>query len=326
MDKENEPKGIGASEAQKSLAALGAAVKELREKKKVSLDEVSEVTCIRRNLLEDVESGDFSRFKALTYARGFVRNYLEYLEAPELWEEYRAQLTLDTFAVEGGEGKRFGASAPRVKAPGRAMALQPQGFRHSRARRNLIVLLFVVAAAAVALIGYNWGRIGGEISKVQRQQSADMMEDRRADRSRYDEQRAAEEEEIRRTRAARIEEAESADGAPALSADASISSDEEPAPPVEPAPQPEPAPAPKPTLVVRAGGTCWLQVNNGKKTLFAGTVKKGWEEAFPLDGTLSVRYGAAQNVTVSHNGAEFVVPGKGVVSVEYGADGTSRKK
>ncbi|MGI6074762.1 MAG: helix-turn-helix domain-containing protein [Pyramidobacter sp.] len=325
MDKENGQKGTEAQEARKSLADLGAAVKALREEKNISLDEVSQATCIRKNLLEDVESGDFSRFKALTYARGFVRNYLEYLEAPELWKEYSSQLTLDIFG-EVQSGGVYRASTP-LEVPGsRTMALQPRGFRHSKARRNLIVLLFIVAAAAVALVGYNWGHIGGEISKVQQQQSMAVMKDRQADQSRYDEQRAAEEEEIERARAAQSEGKEGVGAEAAVSEDATLSADEEPVPPVQPSSEPEAAPAPEPTLAIRASGTCWLQVSSGKKTLFTGTVKKGWERTFSLDGSLSVRYGAAQNVTVSHNGAEFAVPGKGVLSMEYGADGTSRKK
>ena len=55
------------------------------------------------------------------------------------------------------------------------------------------------------------------------------------------------------------------------------------------------------------------------------TVSEGFEQTFPLDRTLSVRFGAGQNVLVSTNGRDFASPGAGVQRFEYRPDGSSLK-
>jgi cytoskeleton protein RodZ len=308
---------------QRSLAELGAAVKELRESKNITLDEVSSATCIRKNFLEGIESGDFSCYKALTYARGFVRNYLNYLDAPDLWEEYRLQLTIDTFAPESAAPGKARGARQLVHSGSGSMVMPTRGFRHSSARRNLIVILCAVAAAAAALVWYNWGRIGGEISRVQQQQALDQMKTRQAEQSRYDEQRAAEEQEVMRQTAAQNE---------AVSDDA-VSSADAVSPDVpaaeetvqKPAPETPPAPVHVPELTIRTTGSCWIRIVRGKTTLFEGLAGRGWEKSYPLSEAIDVRYGAPQNVTVSLDGKKLPLAGRGVTHLEYRADGTVRK-
>jgi len=323
----NDEKGQSAAERetkQRSLAELGAAVRELRETKNITLDEVSAATCIRRNFLEGIEAGDFSGFKALTYARGFVRSYLEYLESPELWEEYRLQLTLDSFARDAAaQGKVSGVKLP-ARSGARAMAMQARGFRHSSTRRNLILILCAAAAAAGVLVWYNWSSIGGEISRVQQQQALDQMKTRQEEQSRYDEQRAAEEQEVVRQNAA-----QNGGTAPDAAAPAESVSADVPAAPEAPA-QPPAAETPEaavhvPELTIRATGSCWLRITRGKTALYEGVAGRGWEKTFSLSENIDVRYGAPQNVSVTLDGKKLPPVGRGVTHLEYRTDGSVRK-
>jgi cytoskeletal protein RodZ len=58
---------------------LGQQFKQAREVKGVSLSEAAEKTKILTRLLEDLETDNFERMAAPTYAKGFIKIYAEYL-------------------------------------------------------------------------------------------------------------------------------------------------------------------------------------------------------------------------------------------------------
>ena len=57
----------------------GERLREEREKKNLSLEEVSRATKIRPSFLTAIEKGDYNKLPSGTYAHGFVRNYAKYL-------------------------------------------------------------------------------------------------------------------------------------------------------------------------------------------------------------------------------------------------------
>jgi hypothetical protein len=64
------------------------------------------------------------------------------------------------------------------------------------------------------------------------------------------------------------------------------------------------------SIVVTAGGPCWLQVRNATgQVLFTGTLTPGQIQTFSGDD-LRLRLGAAGNVTLQVNGSSLVVPVK----------------
>jgi cytoskeleton protein RodZ len=66
------------------MGDLGRLLREAREEKGVSLEEVEEATHIRRKFLQALEEEDFGALPAETYVKGFLRTYAMYLElAPE---------------------------------------------------------------------------------------------------------------------------------------------------------------------------------------------------------------------------------------------------
>ncbi|OON89845.1 MULTISPECIES: helix-turn-helix domain-containing protein [unclassified Pyramidobacter] len=329
MKDANTPTSERRKDEPRSLQELGAELQRLRESKNLTLDDISAATCIRKNFLEDIEAGNFARFKALVYARGFVRTCTTLLGAPELWNEYRQQLTIDTFGPAQGAsesadrsesaGRRHSMMPPSsVRAGAANMGLPARGFRHSSTRRNGVILLVLLIVGALGGLWFNWDRLRGEVSKLQREQAYDEMKSREAEQARHDEMRKAEEAAVQREMQAR-RQAENAGAEP----------DAEP--PLVPAEKPAVMPektgeaAAKAALTIRASGDCWLRVREGDKDLLVTTVREGFEQTFPLDRTLSVRFGAGQNVQVSTNGTDFSSPGGGVQRLEYRPDGSSLK-
>ena len=59
---------------------VGQLLREARERKRISLEEVEEATHIRKKFLQAMEEGNFAALPAEAYVRGFLRTYASYLE------------------------------------------------------------------------------------------------------------------------------------------------------------------------------------------------------------------------------------------------------
>ncbi|MBI2216417.1 MAG: DUF4115 domain-containing protein [Candidatus Rokubacteria bacterium] len=64
------------------MSSLGSHLRELRERRAVSLDEISRVTRVPRSYLEALETGELSKLPAPVFVRGFIRAYCQVLGAP----------------------------------------------------------------------------------------------------------------------------------------------------------------------------------------------------------------------------------------------------
>ena len=62
------------------MGDLGQLLREAREQKGVSLEEVEEATRIRQKFLQALEEEDYGALPAETYVKGFLRTYATYLE------------------------------------------------------------------------------------------------------------------------------------------------------------------------------------------------------------------------------------------------------
>jgi cytoskeletal protein RodZ len=61
------------------MKTVGEMLREAREHKSLSLEQVEEGTKIRLKFLTAIESDNFSTMPSLSYAKGFVKNYSEFL-------------------------------------------------------------------------------------------------------------------------------------------------------------------------------------------------------------------------------------------------------
>ena len=60
------------------MSSLGPYLRELRERRGVSLEEMARATRVGRPYLEALEAGEFSKLPAPVFTRGFVREYARY--------------------------------------------------------------------------------------------------------------------------------------------------------------------------------------------------------------------------------------------------------
>jgi cytoskeletal protein RodZ len=97
------------------MESIGQRFKTARERKRVSLSQAAAKTRIKVQVLEAMEQDDFSKIPALTYSRGFIRMYAEFLglEGGPLVQEFNA--------LQGGKGRDAQPAAkkpePKAAAP-----------------------------------------------------------------------------------------------------------------------------------------------------------------------------------------------------------------
>ena len=68
----------------------GAVLKQIRELKSITLDELAKITCIRSTYLEAIEEENFKKFTSEIYLKGYLICYIEAMKLPaeQIIEEY----------------------------------------------------------------------------------------------------------------------------------------------------------------------------------------------------------------------------------------------
>lgn len=134
---------------------LGATLREARERRGLSLEEVERHLRIRPHLLEALERGDLESLASAVQARGFLRNYAEFLGL-------EPQLLLESYDGRRRERK----TAPRAPAPAEP-AQRPSVQVRSRRPRWLSPDLFIAAGVSLAVVALLiWG--GGRVMAAMR--------------------------------------------------------------------------------------------------------------------------------------------------------------
>ncbi|MBU0999897.1 helix-turn-helix domain-containing protein [Patescibacteria group bacterium] len=62
------------------MRTVGQVLKEERERKFYTLDEIEKATKIRKELLEALEAGEYSKLPPQTFVQGFIKNYGKFLK------------------------------------------------------------------------------------------------------------------------------------------------------------------------------------------------------------------------------------------------------
>ena len=65
------------------MVRLGQRLREIRQYKGLSIEEVAKATKIRAQFISAIESGDYKNLPAKAYAQGFVKNYVAFLSLPQ---------------------------------------------------------------------------------------------------------------------------------------------------------------------------------------------------------------------------------------------------
>ncbi|HWI54257.1 MAG TPA: helix-turn-helix domain-containing protein, partial [Desulfobacteria bacterium] len=61
------------------MQSIGESLKNAREQKGISLEQAEDDTKIRKRYLQALEDGEYSIIPGSVYAKGFLRNYANYL-------------------------------------------------------------------------------------------------------------------------------------------------------------------------------------------------------------------------------------------------------
>ena len=132
------------------MSTVAEQLHEAREARKLTIEQVAEITKIRTDHLRALESGDFDVFSAPVYIRGFVRTYstLLKLEVPKV------MATLDS---ELGETKKFAEPPPLSEHSRGAVDFAMLQFSRITFRRRLVAASVVVILAG-GLIWYGIAR------------------------------------------------------------------------------------------------------------------------------------------------------------------------
>lgn len=107
------------NDGQAQMAELGTKLRSIREAQGLTLDDVMDKTKIQKRHLDAIENGALELLPKGPYARGFTRQYCEFLSAGDLWNTYDALTKRQKPAVsvpQTDDERNYGAS-PRVFKP-----------------------------------------------------------------------------------------------------------------------------------------------------------------------------------------------------------------
>lgn len=122
------------------MGELGSKLRSLREAQSLTYDDVTEAIHVRPFILRAIEEGRVLEVAEPVYARGFVKNYCEYLCADDLWGKYKTFFDTSSVAI-----------------PVRARNLSPSaGIKHPTPifRRSSMFWVYLVLVLAVAGAAY----------------------------------------------------------------------------------------------------------------------------------------------------------------------------
>ena len=137
---------------------VGGILKQAREEKDISLEEISEATKIQRRYLEDIENGEYQNLPPDIYTCGFIKRCACFLrlDGEKIASFYRRERCIQEKMVESKGGRKVGAGSADVFK---------KDFSNSFSKRKLFIvtpkiltlLLGIIVLATV--IFYLWHQI-----------------------------------------------------------------------------------------------------------------------------------------------------------------------
>lgn len=122
------------------MRTVGQILKEERERKFYTLDEVEKITKIRKELLLALEAGQYAKLPPSTFIQGFIKNYGKFLELD-------TEKLLAVFRREFSEGKNPPRVMDSLQKP-----MDDKKFKLTPTR----VLISMIFALVIIFFGYLW--------------------------------------------------------------------------------------------------------------------------------------------------------------------------
>lgn len=139
------------------MSDLGALLRKAREQRGYTLDDIQDITKIRKRYLEAIETGDYKVLPGSFYVRAFVKTYAETvgLDAEEVLRLYQKELPKPAAAESA-------ASEPRIKPSRRSVQ---HNDRWGKVSVTLLLWLFPILIVAVIYVYLSQNQ-GGEPNEV----------------------------------------------------------------------------------------------------------------------------------------------------------------
>ena len=145
------------------MASFGEELRQQRELRQITLDEVSKSTKVNLRFLEALERDDFAALPGGLFIRGFIRAYATHIGAdPEkLVNAYLFQVSQDHERADRDASRA--SMGPRLEVSGAKPGLHPQRLpRWTGATIGLVALIaFVAGVALLTLHTLTAGRTDG---------------------------------------------------------------------------------------------------------------------------------------------------------------------
>lgn len=270
------------------MATLGHRLREEREKRGLSIDQLAAQTRISPHYFQAIENDDISGLPGGFFYRSFVRQYARLLDLPE--EAYQADVDRSL------EADASHMATLQTALPDRQFTVPPIPTGRADVMVETRRWIFRLGALAVVIVVCSGVYTFWQRYQMQREESAASAPP------------------------PAVAPVTKPPQAPAVTAPAP----EAPKPETPPAATPEAtAPAGAVQLIVKATEQCWVGVWQGERLLFGDTIPAGESRGFGAPDRLRARFGNAGGVEVQWNGQIIPAPGpRGQVrNVEFRTDG-----
>ncbi|MCH4157019.1 MAG: DUF4115 domain-containing protein [Acidaminococcaceae bacterium] len=284
---------------------IGKTLREAREAKGLTLIQVSDATRISKAYLQAVEEDAYQKIPGEVFVKGVLRGYGNFLglDGTKLVEQYKI-LAQGMRPEEAASFKIREATNVKITPTFKPNEDAPQSSKNSLLMGLLVLVVLLVAVCAYyfMIVAKPAGTVPAPVTGTQPAVSAPAAQLPAAP-----------------TPAAPA-------GANTAPKQAGPSQPASPAQPAVNATQPQtaaPAAAtPNGTVAVNVDckGICWLQVFDGEKKIFEGTLGKGEKNTFTSTNKLRIVYGNIKDVAITVNGqAEAPLKTNEVVTRTYAA-------
>ena len=279
---------------------IGKTLREAREAKGLTLAQVSDTTRISKAYLQAVEEDAYQKIPGEVFVKGVLRGYGNFLglDGAKLVEQYKI-LAQGMRPEEAASFKIREATNVKITPTFKPNEDTPQSSKNSLLTGLvvLVVLLLAVCAYYFMIVAKPAGSVTAPATSVAPAAAAQTAP------------------------APQAPAPKTTDPAKPVAATAPVNPGQ---PAVPGTAQPNPAaanPAPGTVAVnVECKGICWLQVFDGDKKIFEGTLGKGQTNTFTSKDKIRIVYGNIKDVAITVNGqAEVPLKTNEVVTRTYAA-------
>lgn len=284
-------------EQQNKENRVGTTLKEAREAKGLTLAQVSDATRISKSYLQAVEDNDYQKIPGEVFVKGVLRGYGNFLglDGAKIVEQYKI-FAQGLPPEEAVSSKIREVTNVKITPTFKPNEDAPASKKNSLLLGLLVLILLLLAACAYyfTIVARPAPATGPTVTPPASTSTAPASV------------------------TPKVETTPSTPVAPAVPSP-QIPAENKAVVPAAPTNQVAAAAPGAVSVAVECKGICWLQVYDGKKKIFEGTLGKGEKTAFTSQGSLRIVYGNIKDVSITVNGkAEAPLKTNEVVTRTYG--------